>query len=139
MRFLKKVSIETIPMIYYQGKVYVKRLHWTMKRWKYFYAKNLSWQSDCIISNPRIFIVEVLQVFFTPNNLNRQRNCIVSNPRIFIGEVIQVLFTPNNLNCQSNCIVSNPRIFKDDAIQVLLRKKIWIDKAIVSLQTQRSF
>ncbi len=44
-------------------------------------------------------------------------------------------FCAKNLNQQSDCIVSNPRIFKDKAIQVLLRQKIWIVKAIVSLQT----
>ncbi len=80
-----------------------------MKRYKYFYVKNLNRQSDCIVSNPRI-----LKVIDTGT------------------------FTPTNLNRQSDCIVSNPRIFKHKAIQVLLRKKIGIDKAIVSLQTAES-
>ncbi len=48
-------------------------------------------------------------------------------------------FTPKNLNRQSDCIVSKPRIFKDKAIQILLRKKIWINEAIVSFQTAESF
>ncbi len=66
---LKKVSIELIPMLYYLGKVSIKRLNrfksqkfWTMKRYKYFYAKNVNRQSDCIISNPRIFKGEAIQV-----------------------------------------------------------------------------
>jgi hypothetical protein len=43
------------------------------------------------------------------------------------------------MNRQSDCIVSNLRIFIDEAIQVLLRKKIWIDVAIVSLQALEAF
>jgi hypothetical protein len=43
------------------------------------------------------------------------------------------------LNCQSNCIVFNARFFKAEAIQVLICKKIGIDEAIVSLQTQEAF
>ncbi len=95
------------------GKVSVKRLYcfksqkfWVMKQ-QCFYAKNLDQQSDCIVSNPR--------------NFWRWSN---------IGT-----FTQKNLYRQSGCIVSYHRIFKGEAIQVLLRKKIWIDKAIVLLQT----
>ncbi len=68
-RFKKNVSIEAIPMLYYLGKVSIMRLYrfksqkfWTMKRYKYFYAKNLNRQSDCIVSNPKIFKGEAIQV-----------------------------------------------------------------------------
>ncbi len=54
-------------MLYYLGKVLIKRLYcfksqkfWTMKRYKYFHAKNLNRQSDCIILNPTIFKGDVL-------------------------------------------------------------------------------
>ncbi len=33
-----------------------------MTQYKYFYAKNLNRQSDCIISNPRIFKDKAMQV-----------------------------------------------------------------------------
>jgi hypothetical protein len=33
-----------------------------MKRYKYLYAKNLNRQSDCIVSNPRIFKDEAIEV-----------------------------------------------------------------------------
>jgi hypothetical protein len=66
----KKVSTETIPILFYLEKISVKRLYcsnsqkfWAMKRYKYFYAKNLNQQSDCIISNSGIFQGEVIQVF----------------------------------------------------------------------------
>ncbi len=68
-RFYKNVSIEAIPMLYFLGKVSIKRLYrfksqkfWMMKRYKYFYAKNLNRQSICIVSNPRIFKGEAIQV-----------------------------------------------------------------------------
>jgi hypothetical protein len=66
---LKKVSIEAIPMLYYLGKVAIKRLYrfisqkfLMMKQYKYFYAKKLNRQSECIVSNPRIFKGEAVQV-----------------------------------------------------------------------------
>ncbi len=75
---LKKVSIEAIPMLYYLGKVSIKQLYhfksqkfWTMKQYKYFYVNYLNRQSDCIVSKPRIFKGEAIQV------LLRQKNWIV--------------------------------------------------------------
>ncbi len=71
-RFKKKVSIEAIPMLYYLGKVLIKRLSrfksqkfWMMKRYKYFNAKTLNRQSDCIVSNPRIFKDERYKYFYS--------------------------------------------------------------------------
>ncbi len=77
--------IEAIPMLYYLGKVYVKRLYcfksqkfWTLKRYRYFYAKKLNRQSDCIISNPRIFKGETIQV------LLHQKSSIVKAIVLFL-------------------------------------------------------
>jgi hypothetical protein len=47
-----------------------------MKQYKFFYAKNLNWQSDFIVSNPRIFKDEAIQVLYgkkfeSPKRLNR--------------------------------------------------------------------
>jgi hypothetical protein len=67
--------------------------------------------------------------FYVKKNLNRQNNCIVSNPKIFKGEAIQVLLRKINLNWQSDCITSNPRIFRGEAIQGLLRKKNLIQQS----------
>ena len=68
-RFRKKVSTEAIPILFYLKKESVKRLYrfksqkfWAMKRYKYFFAKNLNRQSDCIVSNPGIFKDEAIQV-----------------------------------------------------------------------------
>jgi hypothetical protein len=63
------VSTEAIPILFYLEKALVKWLYrfksqkfWAMKRYKYFYAKNLNQQSDCIVSNPLIFKGEAIQV-----------------------------------------------------------------------------
>ncbi len=79
---LKKVLIEAIPMLYYLGKVSIKRLYrcksqkfLTMKRYKYFYAKNLNRQTECIVSNSRIFKGEAIQVLLRQKNEWSKRLC----------------------------------------------------------------
>ncbi len=69
-QFGKKVLTTAISILFYLKKVSVKRLYrfksqkfWAMKRYKYFYAKNLNRQCDCIVSNPGIFKGEAIQVF----------------------------------------------------------------------------
>ncbi len=109
----KKTSIEAIPILYYLRKVSVKRLYRfrsqkfsVMKRYMCFYENNLSQQIDCIVSSQECLKVKWYKYF---------------NSKI--------------LSLKSDCFVSNPRNCKDTAIQVLLRKKIWIDEAIVSPRT----
>jgi hypothetical protein len=112
------VSSDAIPMLYYLGKVYVKRLYcfkyqrvWTMKRYKYFYAKNLNRQSDCIISNPRIFKGEAIQVLL--------------RKKVWVVKVIVSFQTPE--------------LLKMKQYKYFYREKNWIDKAIGLLQTLKAF
>ncbi len=95
---LKKVSIEAIPILYYLGKVSVKWLYrcksQKFERWSYtsaFYAKNLNWESNCIVSNPRIFNGEAIQVLLQKQfETAKQLYCF--KPQIFNDKAIQVLF-----------------------------------------------
>jgi hypothetical protein len=91
-----------------------------MKQYKYFYAKNLNRQSDCIISNPRIFKDKAMQVLFflRKKNLNRQSDCIVSNPRIFKDEAIHVPLLKKFESTERS--LQNTESFSDEVIQLLL-------------------
>ncbi len=114
----EKVLIEAIPILYYLGKVSVKRLYrfksqkfWAWSDTSTFYAKKFE-------SARRLYR-------FKPQNLQRWSDTST--------------FTLKHLKRQSNCIVSDPGIFKGEAIQVLLLKKIWIYEVIVSLQNLRYY
>jgi hypothetical protein len=58
-----------------------------MKRYKYFNAKNLNRQSDCIVSNPRIFKDEAIQVLL----LKKEAIVSLQNTESFSDEAIQLL------------------------------------------------
>ncbi len=94
--------IEAIFRHYYLGTESVKRWYrfksrkfWAMKRYKCFNVKKINWQSDCIISNPRIFQDEAIQSTFKQKNLKRWSDCIdevivsLQTPEAFRDEVIQ--------------------------------------------------
>jgi hypothetical protein len=55
-----------------------------------------------------------------PKNLNRQSDCIVSNPRIFKGEAIQVLLCKKNLIDEAIVSLQTAKSFSDEAIHLLL-------------------
>jgi hypothetical protein len=89
---------------------------WMMKRYKYFYAKKFNRQSDCIVSNPRIFKGKAIQ-FLLCQKL-RIVKAIVSfqTPefkKIWINEV--------------NASLQTPESFSNEAILLLLFQAIvWV-------------
>jgi hypothetical protein len=127
-----------------------KNVTW-VQRWARLKKKSVNWSdTDVILSEESINKAIVsLQI---PEVLNDEAIQVLLWKKFWIGKAIVSFQTPEffkvkryryfyakNLNRQSDCIVSNPRIFKDETIQILLRQKIWIVKAIVSLQTAESF
>jgi hypothetical protein len=62
-----------------------------MKRYKYFYAKNLNGQSDCIVSNPKIFKDEAIQVLLLKKILIDEAIVSLQNTESFSDEAIQLL------------------------------------------------
>jgi hypothetical protein len=62
-----------------------------MKLYKYFYAKNLNQQSDCIVSNPRIFKDEAIQVLLHTKIWNDEAIVLLETPESFSDEAIQLI------------------------------------------------
>jgi hypothetical protein len=62
-----------------------------MKRYKYFNAKNLNRQSDCIVSNPRIFKDEAIQVLLLKKIQIDEAIVSLQNTESFSNEAIQLL------------------------------------------------
>jgi hypothetical protein len=62
-----------------------------MKRYKYFNAKNLNRQSNCIVSNPRIFKDEVIQVLLLKKICIDEAIVSLQNTESFSNEAIQLL------------------------------------------------
>ncbi len=77
---------------------------------------------------PKVLINEAIQVLYA-KNLNWQSDCIISNPRIFKGEAIQVLLRQKIWIAQG-LFHFKLQNFLDEAIQVLLHKKICIVEAM---------
>jgi hypothetical protein len=55
-----------------------------------------------------------------PKNLNRQRDCIVSNPRIFKDEAIQLIIRKKILFDKAIVSLQTAESFSNEAIQLLL-------------------
>ncbi len=62
-----------------------------MKRYKYFDAKNLNRQSDCIVLNPRIFKDEAIQVLLLKKILIGEAIVSLQNTESFSDEAIQLI------------------------------------------------